>query len=134
MKQAIINGQCYSFKEEQTILGLLRSIDMEVAALCYDERLQPASVCRLCLVKIKGKDRLQPSCRTLLDDKMEIEIHSPDIESYRKGILQKVRKIVLSPPAVKADWEIVCLIAATMGRKELFGNKKCMERDIWNYL
>ncbi|MFC0775065.1 formate dehydrogenase subunit alpha [Terrimonas alba] len=92
MKQVTINGQVHSFEEGQTILDILRNTGTEVPALCYDERLHPSSVCRLCLVKIKGSNRLQPSCRTLLDVNMEIETHSPEIENYRKGILQMLAK------------------------------------------
>jgi formate dehydrogenase major subunit len=44
--------------------------------------------------------------------------------------IQKVRKIVPPPPGVKADWEIVCLMAAAMGGKELFNFSNAEE--IWN--
>lgn len=83
-----INNKSYPFSGGETILGLLRRIGIEVPALCSDERLPPASVCRLCLVKVNGMSRWQPACSTLLSDGMEIETHTPDIESYRKDILQ----------------------------------------------
>jgi formate dehydrogenase major subunit len=34
--------------------------------------------------------------------------------------IQKLRKIISSPSKVKADWEIVCMMAAAMSHKELF--------------
>ena len=92
MKQAIINGKPYSYNEDLTILTLLHSIGIEVPALCYDKRLFPASVCRTCLVQIKGNNRLQPSCRTHLTDGMEIETHTHELENYRKGILEMMAK------------------------------------------
>lgn len=92
MKEVTINGRVHSFEEGQTILDLLRSTGLEVPALCYDERLRPSSVCRICLVSIKGINRLQPSCRTLLAGNMEIETHSPEIENYRKEILHMLAK------------------------------------------
>ncbi|THU38254.1 formate dehydrogenase subunit alpha [Niastella caeni] len=92
MNQVTINNKDYSFEEGQTILNLLKQINIEVPALCHDERLHPASVCRLCLVKISGVDRLQPSCRTLLATGMIIETHLAEIEKYRKGIIQMLTK------------------------------------------
>jgi len=92
MKQVIINGKTYSYSEEQTILKLLHSIGIAVPALCYDERFSPASVCRSCLVKVTGNNRLQPSCRTRLTDGMKIETNTPELESYRKGILAMMAK------------------------------------------
>lgn len=92
MKQVVINGKTYSYEVEQTILILLRNIGIEIPALCYDERLHPASVCRLCLVKIKGSDHFHPSCRTNLTEGMEIETELPEIENYRRGILEMLAK------------------------------------------
>ncbi len=88
MNQVIINGHTCLFEEGQTILQLLHKIGLEIPSLCYDERMHPLSVCRTCMVKIKGNDRWQPSCRTLLTNGMEIETHLPELEEYRKGILQ----------------------------------------------
>lgn len=92
MNQVTINNKDYYFEQGQTILNLLGQINCEVPSLCHDERLHPASVCRLCLVRISGIDRLQPSCRTLLTPDMIIETHLPEIEEYRKGILQMLAK------------------------------------------
>lgn len=88
MSQVIINGKNYIFEEEQTILTFLKHNDLDVPALCQDERLLPTAVCRLCLVKVKGSDHWLPSCRTKLVHGMEIETHLPEIELYRKEILQ----------------------------------------------
>jgi len=92
VNRVIINNEQYFFEEGQTILSLLKQNNIDVPALCHDERLHPASVCRLCLVKIKDIDRLQPSCRTLLTNNMVLQTHMPEIEYYRKGILQMLAK------------------------------------------
>ncbi|NLR60785.1 formate dehydrogenase subunit alpha [Chitinophaga polysaccharea] len=109
MNQVVINNKKYAFHEGQTILNLLESNGIEVPALCYDERLHPSSVCRLCLVKIKGIDRLQPSCRTLLTSKMEVTTHSEEIENYREGVLRMLAKdypqaMVLKYPQKEFHW------------------------------
>lgn len=101
MKQAVINGKTCSYEEEQTILKLLHRIGVTIPALCYDERFPPTSVCRSCLVKVKGNNHLQPSCRTHLIDGMEIETHIPELESYRKGVLEMMAKDYSSSEVAK---------------------------------
>lgn len=92
LNQVVINGSTYSFDKGQTILNLLHCVSIEVPSLCYDERISPVSVCRTCLVKVKEIDRWVPACRTTLVGGMEIETHLPEIEDYRKGILQLLAK------------------------------------------
>lgn len=92
MNQVTINSKEYTFIKGQTILDLLKQIDIDIPALCHDQRLPPASVCRLCLVKVKGANRLEPSCRTLLLPNMIIETQSPEIETYRTGIMNMLAK------------------------------------------
>ncbi|AEV98647.1 formate dehydrogenase subunit alpha [Niastella koreensis] len=92
MNQVTINRKAYYFEEGQTILDLLKQINIDIPTLCHDQRLHPASVCRLCLVKVSGNNRLQPSCRTMLLPNMIIETHSPEIEGYRKGLMQMLAK------------------------------------------
>ncbi|QTE34892.1 formate dehydrogenase subunit alpha [Mucilaginibacter gossypii] len=92
MYSVIINNKEHHGEAGQTILNLLHRIGVDVPALCYDERLHPFSVCRSCLVKVKGQDQLQPACRTLLTDKMVVETHTSEIEDYRKGILQMLAR------------------------------------------
>lgn len=92
MPSVKINNRLFSFKSGMTILELVQNNSIEIPALCHDDRLHPASVCRSCLVKINGEAHWQPSCRTLLSDGMEIETTSAEIENYRKEILTMMAK------------------------------------------
>ncbi|MBS1602810.1 MAG: (2Fe-2S)-binding protein [Bacteroidetes bacterium] len=87
-----VNNKPYSFDSVETILDLLRRIGIEVPAICPDDRLLPASVWRLCLVKVNGMSRLRPAFSTLVFEDMEIETYTPEIESYRKAVLQWVAR------------------------------------------
>lgn len=92
MSSVKVNNQIFTFKEGMTILELLQNNAIKIPALCNDERLSPSSVCRTCLVKVKGEPHWQPSCRFLLSDGMEIETASKEIEDYRKDILRIMAK------------------------------------------
>ena len=88
MKQVIINGSVFSFQEQETILMFLQRIGIAIPSLCHDNRLPAEAVCRTCLVKIKDISRLQPACRTVLTEEMEIETNTPEIAAYRKRIFE----------------------------------------------
>src|SRR3981189_127651 len=60
-----IDGKTMQAYEGQTILSV--AIDngiTDIPNLCNDEKLEPTSACRLCLVHIEGVDRPLPSCNT----------------------------------------------------------------------
>src|ERR1019366_9552074 len=44
--------------------------------------------CRLCLVEVKGTNKLLPSCVTRVEEGMEVTTTSPRLEGYRKMILE----------------------------------------------
>lgn len=87
-----IDNRLFSFKAGMTILELLQDNAIKIPALCHDNRLHSASVCRSCLVKINGEPHWQPSCRTLLSDGMEIETTTTEMEDYRKELLRMMAK------------------------------------------
>lgn len=87
MSSVKIDNRLFSFKPGTTILELLQNNAIEVPTLCHDPRISSSAVCRSCLVKINGDSHWQPSCTTLLMDGMEIEVHSSEIEEYRKELL-----------------------------------------------
>ncbi|WP_233097603.1 2Fe-2S iron-sulfur cluster-binding protein [Dictyobacter vulcani] len=60
-----IDGRMLMAYEGQTILSV--AIDngiSDIPNLCNDEKLEPTSACRMCLVHIDGIERPLPSCNT----------------------------------------------------------------------
>jgi formate dehydrogenase major subunit len=88
MFQVTINGRSCEAPEGATILDTLRAQDIEVPMLCHDDRLHPTGACRLCVVAVRGWDRLVSACNTLLQEGMEIETHSPAVEDARRTLLR----------------------------------------------
>ena len=60
-----IDGKTVQAYEGQTILSVAidNGID-DIPNLCNDEKLEPTSACRMCLVHIEGYERPLPSCNT----------------------------------------------------------------------
>lgn len=82
-----INHQEHEFTGGMTILDGLQAIGIEVPTLCHDERLAPCGQCRLCLVQVAGRPGPVAACTTPLEDGMEIETHTAELEDERRGLL-----------------------------------------------
>ena len=71
-----------------TILDAARSVGVEIPTLCHDERLKPSALCRLCTVNIKNHPHPVTACSTPVVDGMEIETATPELEDFRRSVLQ----------------------------------------------
>ena len=62
-----VDGKTMQAYEGQTILSVAIDHGMtDIPNLCNDEKLEPTSACRMCLVHIEGFELPLPSCNTLL--------------------------------------------------------------------
>ncbi len=82
--QVKINGQVIRVKEGETILKVAERVGLEIPTLCYDPDLGPHGSCRICVVEVKGEDKLISSCDTLVKDNMEILTESEKVVWARK--------------------------------------------------
>lgn len=92
MFRATINGKSVGVSSGTTILDAMRSIGLDVPTACHDPRLKPYGGCRVCAVQVKGAPRPLTACNTPVADGMEIETHTPEIESLRKTLLRLLIK------------------------------------------
>jgi formate dehydrogenase major subunit len=99
MLEVTINGSSQTLPEGLTILAALRRLGIVVPSLCHDQRLRPTEACRLCLVQVAGRERPVPSCQQTLEAGMRIETHTPELEAYRRGILQMLSQHCAVPSA-----------------------------------
>jgi len=84
--QVTINGQVHRLREGLTILQVLRSLQIHIPAICYDERLKPYGGCRLCVVQVNGAARPVIACDTQSSDGMVIETHTSELEEWRRTL------------------------------------------------
>jgi formate dehydrogenase major subunit len=87
MVRVTINGQPSDLAPGLTILQALELLGIHVPHLCHDERIEPAAVCRTCVVEVEGLPRPLPACATRLWEGMSIWTHSPRIEACRRTTL-----------------------------------------------
>lgn len=72
----------------ETLLEVARQNMISIPSLCYLEGLSRIAACRLCMVEIKGTNRLYPACSTLVEEGMEVVTRSPQLDEYRRMVLE----------------------------------------------
>ena len=83
-----IDGSTVSVPEGATILDACRQAGIDTPTLCYGETLQPANVCRICVVEIEGARVLAPACSRLAEDGMKIRTDSERVRHSRKMVME----------------------------------------------
>jgi bidirectional [NiFe] hydrogenase diaphorase subunit len=109
VKTLIIDGQELSARSGQTILEVARENDINIPTLCNLEGLSGVGACRLCLVEIKGSNKLLPACVATVYEGMDV---STDTERLRKH-----RRVILE--LLFAERNHICSVCVSNGHCEL---------------
>lgn len=72
-----INGQNLKAAPGTTILEAARKAKIEIKTLCEYEKLNCIGACRICMVEVKGLNRLVAACNTPVEEGMEIFTNTP---------------------------------------------------------
>jgi len=83
-----IDGQEITAKRGMTVLEVAQQAEIYVPTLCYHPDLAPYGACRLCIVEIEKMRGLPTACTTPANDGMVVQTNSPQIQQYRRGVLE----------------------------------------------
>jgi len=87
--EVTIDGRSLQAYEGQTVLSV--AVDngiLDIPNLCNDEKLEPTSACRMCLVEIEGAERPLPSCNTPAVPGMVVRTKSDRLTHIRRTNLE----------------------------------------------
>jgi NADPH-dependent glutamate synthase beta subunit-like oxidoreductase/formate hydrogenlyase subunit 6/NADH:ubiquinone oxidoreductase subunit I len=86
-----VDGQSVSAYEGQTILSaaIAHGI-LDIPNLCNDEKLDPTSACRMCLVEIAGEARPLPSCNTPAAPGLQVTTKSKKLTHIRRTNVEMI--------------------------------------------
>lgn len=90
MINATINGINVQVAKGTTILDAARRINFKIPSLCKHPDLTSSGACGICIVKVKGSNKMLRSCCTPLEDGMDIITHDPEIVETRKTVLELI--------------------------------------------
>ena len=85
-----INGKDYEVEKDKTILEVCQDIGLEIPTLCHDARLAGFAACRMCLVEIEGKGKLETSCSTKVRHGMSVLTDNERVINARKDVLDLI--------------------------------------------
>ncbi len=84
-----INGKHIEAKPGQTILEVVREQGLDtIPTLCHSPELPPYGSCFVCVVEVKGRWNLVPSCATRVTEGMEVVTRNERIIASRKTALE----------------------------------------------
>ena len=88
IKTLKIDERDVSARGEETILEVARQNNIFIPTLCELSGLTMVGACRLCLVEIKGSNKLLPACVTRVEEGMEVFTSTERLQKYRRQILE----------------------------------------------
>src|SRR5438045_5329975 len=88
VKTLVIDGRDVSAGESETILEAAQEQGMFIPTMCRLEGLSEVGACRLCLVEVKGINKLLPACVTRVEEGMEVSTRSERLDRYRRTVLE----------------------------------------------
>lgn len=88
IKTLKIDDKDVGAREDQTILEVARDNGIHIPTLCQLDGLTNLGGCRLCLVEIKGSNKLLPSCVTAVEEGMEVSTNTERLQKYRRNIVE----------------------------------------------
>lgn len=81
-----IDGKtCYA-DQGQSIIDAARANGVYIPSLCHVEGIEPAGSCRMCNVKVNGRN--MTACTTPVSDGMVVENDIPELNDLRKTIIE----------------------------------------------
>jgi len=88
MVELEVDGQPVRVFEGATILDACRQLGIDTPTLCYGETLQPANVCRVCVVELEDARVLAPACSRKAEGGMKIRTDSERVRLSRRLVLE----------------------------------------------
>ena len=90
MVNLTINKQKVSVPEGTTIMKAAAQVGIDIPHLCFLEGINEIGACRVCVVEMKGVDKLLTSCNTAVEEGMEIFTNSPKVRKSRKSNVELI--------------------------------------------
>ena len=85
-----LNGKAYTVDSAMTILDAAKLAHVKIPTLCKHEDLPSTASCGICVVKVKGSNKLIRACCTLAEEGMDITTHDGELFDVRKNVLELI--------------------------------------------
>jgi NADH-quinone oxidoreductase subunit G len=83
-----IDGNTFAVPEGTLVVEAAKHLGTQIPVYCYHPKLEPAGLCRICLVEIEKMPKLQIACATRVSDGMVVHTSSAKVAEARRGVLE----------------------------------------------
>jgi NADH-quinone oxidoreductase subunit G len=83
-----IDGNEVNVPEGTLVVEAAKLVGTSVPVYCYHPKLDPAGLCRICLVEIEKMPKLQIACATRVTEGMVVHTSSAKVAEARRGVLE----------------------------------------------
>lgn len=87
-KKLTIDGKKITARDDATIIQAAYEAGITIPHYCYHPKLSIAGNCRMCLVELEGRPKLEISCNTPVGDDMVVFTNSDRVVEGRRGVLE----------------------------------------------
>ncbi len=109
VKTLKINNIDIAIEEGSTILQAAQEAGVVIPTLCHLDGVSDVGACRLCLVEVKGTQKLLPACVTAVSEGMEVQTNTAKLQDYRRMTVE----------LLFAEGNHVCSVCVANGNCEL---------------
>jgi bidirectional [NiFe] hydrogenase diaphorase subunit len=109
VKTLVIDGMDVAIEEGATILQAAEEAGIRIPTLCHLEGVSDVGACRLCLVEVKGINKLLPACVTQVTEGMQVWTDTDPLKQYRRMIVEMLF----------AEGNHICSVCVANGNCEL---------------
>ncbi len=80
----LIDGIEVCVPEGTTVMKAAATVGIEIPHLCFLEKINEISACKVCVVELKGKQKLITACNSKVEEGMVVFTNSPKVRSVRR--------------------------------------------------
>lgn len=83
-----IDGRTVQVPRGTLLVEAAKTVGIEIPVFCYHPKLDPAGVCRMCLVQIEKFPKPATACTTPVAEGMVVHTQNALVDDLRKGVLE----------------------------------------------
>ncbi|HLO04546.1 MAG TPA: NADH-quinone oxidoreductase subunit NuoG, partial [Symbiobacteriaceae bacterium] len=92
MSQELVNltidGRSVSVPKGTLLVEAAKNVGIDIPVFCYHPKLDPAGLCRMCLVQVEKIPKPQTACTTPVAEGMVVHTQNETVDELRKGVLE----------------------------------------------
>lgn len=83
-----VDGKEVEVPKGMLLVEAAKLADTEIPVFCHHPKLDPAGVCRMCLVEVEGQRKPVTACTMPVNDGMVVNTKTKTVENLQRGVLE----------------------------------------------